>query len=102
MNGVRLKISSVESAASSRKPGYLQDVLKSGLISGEWIELSAEDFDRIRETYSTGLGDIVKRVAQPIARGIDAVLGTDLKNCNSCESRRVAMNKAGRSIGIGI
>ena len=40
-----------------------------------------------------GVGDLVKMVAQPIAKGIDAVAGTDLQNCSGCEQRRQALNK---------
>ena len=40
-----------------------------------------------------GLGDLVKVVAQPIAKGIDAVAGTNLQNCSACEQRRQTLNK---------
>jgi hypothetical protein len=34
-----------------------------------------------------GLGDLVAKVAQPVARMIDAVAGTDLANCDRmCEA----------------
>lgn len=35
-----------------------------------------------------GLGDAVALVAQPIARAVDAVAGTDLKNCVRCNQRQ--------------
>ncbi len=41
-----------------------------------------------------GLGDVVAAVAQPIARGIDAVAGTDLANCAGCGQRKKDWNKA--------
>jgi hypothetical protein len=40
-----------------------------------------------------GLGDLVAKVAQPIARAIDAVAGTDLANCTGCAQRKAALNK---------
>jgi hypothetical protein len=42
-----------------------------------------------------GLGDMVHKVASPIAGMIDAVAGTDLKNCGGCAGRREALNKLG-------
>jgi hypothetical protein len=40
-----------------------------------------------------GLGDIVASVAQPIARGIDAVLGTNIQNCGGCKKRQQTLNE---------
>lgn len=40
-----------------------------------------------------GLGDAVAVVAQPIARAIDAVAGTNLQGCGGCAKRREALNK---------
>ena len=41
-----------------------------------------------------GLGDVVEKVAQPIAKAIDKVLRTDIQNCGGCKKRRDALNKA--------
>jgi hypothetical protein len=42
----------------------------------------------------TGLGDAFALVAQPIARAIDAVAGTDIANCTPCKKRRERWNAA--------
>ena len=42
--------------------------------------------------YGNGLGDQVAKVAQPIARVIDAVARTNLANCGSCKQRQAALN----------
>jgi hypothetical protein len=39
-----------------------------------------------------GLGDVVAAVAQPVARGIDKVAGTNLRNCEGCKRRRERLN----------
>jgi hypothetical protein len=39
-----------------------------------------------------GLGDVVAAVAKPVARAIDKVAGTDLKNCEGCKGRRERLN----------
>lgn len=41
-----------------------------------------------------GLGDAMAAVAQPIAKAVDAVLGTNLQNCASCGQRQESLNKA--------
>ena len=41
-----------------------------------------------------GLGDAVALVAQPIARVLDAVLGTNVQGCGGCKARQAALNAA--------
>lgn len=41
-----------------------------------------------------GLGDAVAVVAQPIAKAIDSVLGTKVRECGGCKARQAALNKA--------
>lgn len=40
-----------------------------------------------------GLGDRVEQVAKPIAKVIDLVAGTDLKNCGGCQKRKEYLNR---------
>jgi hypothetical protein len=51
------------------------------------------------EAPTMGLGDLVAKVAQPIAKAIDAVAGTNLKNCPGCARRRQALNDLVPAIG---
>lgn len=51
----------------------------------------------LRETPSRGLGDAVSSVAQPIAKVIDYVAGTDIQHCKSCDERRKKLNELFRS-----
>jgi hypothetical protein len=37
-------------------------------------------------------GDAIATVAQPIARSIDAVFGTDLQNCSGCKKMQHNLN----------
>ena len=39
-----------------------------------------------------GLGDAVASVAQPIARALDAALGTKIVGCGGCASRKAYLN----------
>jgi hypothetical protein len=40
-----------------------------------------------------GLGDRVERIAQPIAKIIDKVAGTDIQECGGCKKRKEWLNK---------
>ena len=41
-----------------------------------------------------GLGDAVAVVAQPIALAIDAIAGTNIRNCGGCKQRQAMLNRA--------
>jgi len=45
-------------------------------------------------TELRGIGDAVALVAQPIARAIDAALGTNVQGCGGCKARQAALNQA--------
>lgn len=40
-----------------------------------------------------GLGDVVAAIAQPIAKVIDSVAGTNVQGCGGCKKRQEALNK---------
>lgn len=40
-----------------------------------------------------GLGDRVERIAQPIARVIDRVAGTNIQGCGACQKRKEWLNE---------
>lgn len=42
---------------------------------------------------SVGLGDRVERIAQPIARAIDKVAGTNIQGCGACQKRKEYLNE---------
>jgi hypothetical protein len=48
---------------------------------------------RVSAKKYRGLGDVVAAVAQPIARAIDRVAGTDIKHCAGCAGRRDSLNR---------
>ena len=64
----------------------------SGLIGP--AERSARKAARKNIPRITGAGDAFAIVAQPIARAIDQVAGTNIANCEPCKKRRIAWNKA--------
>ena len=44
------------------------------------------------------LGDYVSMIAQPIARAIDAVAGTNVAGCGGCEKRRQKLNRLSEAL----
>lgn len=52
-----------------------------------------EEYAKMIKNNATGLGDIVHKIALPIARTIDGAFGTDIKNCDSCKNRRATLNR---------
>ena len=53
-----------------------------------------------QEKRKIGLGDLVAKVAQPIAKGIDSVVGTDIQHCGGCKKRQEALNNLIPDIGL--
>jgi hypothetical protein len=49
---------------------------------------------RVVRKKITGIGDVVHKIAQPIAKSIDMVAGTKIQQCGGCKKRREALNKA--------
>lgn len=41
----------------------------------------------------SGLGDRVERIAQPVARVIDRLAGTNIQGCGACQKRKEYLNK---------
>lgn len=59
-----------------------------------YIELpDGFDFGPHKPQAVIGLGDVVESIAHPIARALDAVLGTGLVNCGGCQDRKAALNE---------
>lgn len=51
-----------------------------------------------RQNVKMKLGDAIATVAQPIARGIDRVAGTDIQNCSGCKGRQATLNRLSDSM----
>ncbi|MGD0813362.1 MAG: hypothetical protein ABSA83_07140 [Verrucomicrobiota bacterium] len=111
MNKIILPVSRIRAAAPQRQPGYLEECLRLGKISGELVEFTAEQFADIRRRFGRSdksdtsvlsdkqrLGDAVHRIAGPIGRAIHwpCMKGdgtTDLKPGSPCDRVRITLNK---------
>ena len=93
---IGFEIEELRKAGEHRPPGYLDKCLAWGERQGDMVFFESEIFDALRREYGSprvGLGDLVAKVAQPVAVALDSLLGTNLKNCGSCADRRAALNK---------
>lgn len=98
---MKILISSIKSKASSRPEGYIEDVLSQGVVEGDFLIIDPPKYklllDKYANTYATssikGAGDVVYKVAQPIAKVLDKALGTNIAGCGGCKKRREWLNK---------
>jgi hypothetical protein len=67
-------------------------IIKNKLKWGDPI--LPKDIETAHIKKPNGLGDRVERIAQPIARAIDKVAGTNIQGCGACQKRKEALNKA--------
>lgn len=100
---MRIRKAEIAGKLASRPPEYAAD-LKATFI-GEEGDLIRVDPIKYRAFYAKwapkkGLGDMVAKVAQPIAKAIDAVAGTNIHECSRCKQRQEALNKLGSKIGL--
>ena len=97
---MKIRITEIYKTAAERPEGYAEHVISEGEIVGDYLEISSESLAKLRVIYRPaksapiGLGDVVAVVAQPIAKVIDAVAGTNVAGCGSCAKRQAALNAA--------
>jgi hypothetical protein len=111
MNIIR-PIASLKMTALRRQPGYLEECLRVGKVTGEGqaqlVEFTPEQFQDIRRRFQIsnfksqipkpGLGDRVHAVAGPIGRALHwpCLKGdgtTDLKPGSPCDKIRTQLNR---------
>lgn len=52
-----------------------------------------EEYANLVKNNTSGIGDIVHKIANPIAKTIDGVFGTNIQKCGGCKNRREKLNK---------
>ena len=84
----------LQAVMQSKCPNLWHDLLSVGqLVNGQIVVPDASGkaiLDNCNRIH--GLGDVVAIVAQPVARALDAVLGTNLQNCGGCAKRQATLN----------
>lgn len=92
-----ITLRSIEENAKNRPEGYMADVLSHGVIKGSNLEISSNDYIALIKKYNPermkGMGDLVAKVAQPIAKGLDRIFGTNIQGCGGCKKRQEKLNE---------
>lgn len=61
------------------------------------LALSKEQISSLSNPRPQGLGDRVEKIAQPIAKIIDRVAGTNIQGCGACKKRKEYLNNIFRT-----
>lgn len=91
---MKIRLSDLEAVAPRKPPGYLADVLSHGQLADGVLTLSAASYAALCLKYRQ-YGDAVAMVAQPVARAVDAALGTKVAECGGCKGRQRKWNGDG-------
>lgn len=105
-----ISIEAIDKMAPLRPEGYKEAILAAGEVKDGFVWVEWDTYMHLLQQYSPnarvpkqmgidpkhlrGLGDAVAVVAQPIARGIDKVFGTNVQGCGGCKKRQEYLNKA--------
>jgi hypothetical protein len=73
-------------------------VKRGGKFELGWYEMPDDAHKAMMREFSVksrqfGLGDAVASIAQPIAKAIDSIAGTNIEGCGGCQQRKEALNK---------
>lgn len=96
---LRITPAHLEAAARHRRAGFVAEFHRRAITTANGWEISPQVWADLTVVYmrspadTPGLGDLVHAVAHPVARALDAVVGTNLSTCGSCDQRREALNR---------
>lgn len=95
---MKVKQKSIERISKDRGAGFRDDVLRLATCEGAYCEVPNDVWLELlhkhpRQKRNIGLGDIVRAIAQPIAKAIDSVAHTNIQNCGGCKKRREILNR---------
>jgi hypothetical protein len=104
-----IPITMIDKMAPLRPAGYKEEILQAGEVKDGAVWVDWQTYLRLLQKYSPnskapspklqhppmkGMGDAVEKLAQPIAKVIDKVLGTNVQGCGGCAKRKQWLNKA--------
>lgn len=91
---MRIPLAHIAARANEQPEGYTETLMEAGIVDGTDLVLTDRAYEQFCAQFAKprGLGDLVASIARPIARAVDAVLGTDLENCGSCAQRQEDWN----------
>jgi hypothetical protein len=94
---MKLRVEEIRKVAM-KYPGMFQAFRMAGVLSDDrqTIEITREAFDELNAHYFKGakLGTRLHELLRPIATIADALLGTELADCDGCAEREMKLNSA--------
>jgi len=97
---VRISIKQIEDCRATRPEGYADALIAAGSLNGDWLMIEQQSLDAVVRQYTPnriakvqGVGDLIHKVANPVAKAIDFVAGTNVQGCGGCAKRRENLNK---------
>lgn len=97
---VKIKIEDIEAKKGDRPPEYMAEVLASGKVQGPYLIIDFNVYQRLIAKYGDkkqkermkGAGDLVAKLAQPIAKRLDKIFKTNIAGCGNCKKRQEKLN----------
>ena len=74
--------------------------MTAGTVDNGFLSIDHDKLEEIVRRFTPervkpvkGLGDLIYKVANPIAKAIDSVAGTNVQGCGGCAKRREKLNQ---------
>ncbi len=74
--------------------------MAAGTVDNGFLSIDHDKLEEIVRRFTPervkpvkGLGDLIYKVANPIAKAIDSVAGTNVQSCGGCAKRREKLNQ---------
>ena len=97
---VKVSLQHIDKCKETRPSGYAEALLAAGTIKGDILSIDHDKLEEIVRKFTPervkpvkGLGDLIYKVANPIAKAIDSVAGTNVQGCGGCAKRREKLNQ---------
>jgi hypothetical protein len=97
---VKVSLQHIDKCKATRPDGYSEALLAAGTVNGNTLSIDHDKLEEIVRKFTPervktvkGLGDLIHKVANPIAKAIDSVAGTNVQGCGGCAKRRESLNK---------
>jgi len=115
----KISLFSIRENSKNRLDGYIEEVMKRGVVDGDFITLSEEDFQYIRKTFSkestneiklpkiatmakTAITSTAHWLSSGARKASDEVIQKRLSECKGCEFwNSSAFNNTGRCMKCG-
>lgn len=97
---VKVSLQHIDDCKATRPSGYAEALLAAGTVNEGYLLIDHDKLEEIVRKFTPnriktvkGLGDLIHKVANPIAKAIDTVAGTNVQGCGGCAKRREKLNQ---------